>query len=328
MKSLIIILLLFSLRSFSQGPQTLVTVPITPWGNTAQGWLYLPENYSTPGKKCPVVLFYHGIGEKGTDPYVLLNQGLPQLIAGGMRPDNIASPIDGRKYSFIVLSLQSASWSPDPAWLPSEVKWLKENYRIDTNRIYVTGLSAGGESSFDAIVYNDEVSSLITAAVPMSPAPITGYDSSLISKYKIHTWFLCGDQDTKGFLPITQGYYDMASLEYPGSSRFTIYPCGHGCWNEHYDINYVDPVYKESIWQWMLRWSKENLITVLPTHFLNVSAKQINDHQIQVSFNAADVNAKEFFIEVSTDGTHFRKVQVIVPDNANPNKTYTQVIDL
>jgi hypothetical protein len=67
---------------------------------------------------------------------------------------------------------------------------------------------------------------------------------------------------------------------------------------------------------------------ILPTHFLNVEAKAINDHQIKVSFNASDVNAKEFWIEVSSDGIHFKKVSVVIPDNLNPNKTYTQIIDL
>lgn len=73
--------------------------------------------------------------------------------------------------------------------------------------------------------------------------------------------------------------------------------------------------------------SLENLV-VLPTNFLNVQAVLINDHQLRVSFVASQVDAKEFFIELSTDGIHFKKVAVIVPDSINPNKIYTQIIEL
>jgi hypothetical protein len=73
--------------------------------------------------------------------------------------------------------------------------------------------------------------------------------------------------------------------------------------------------------------SVENLI-ILPTSFLNVEAALLNDHQLRVSFVASQVDAKEFFIELSTDGIHFKKVAVIVPDTINPNKLYTQIIEL
>src|SRR5215217_2884542 len=182
--------------SYSQGPQQLVSVPVEPAGTPVKGWLYLPADYDQTTHNYPVVLFYHGSGEAGTDPYKVLNQGIPKLIANGMRPDSILNPVDGQKYSFIVLSLQHWAWSPDPKWIPTEMQWLKENYRVDTNRVYVTGLSAGGQQSFNVAVDNDAVTSLIAASASLSPAWVGGYNISMVSKYHIKTWFLSGSTDS------------------------------------------------------------------------------------------------------------------------------------
>src|SRR5205807_1392470 len=63
-----------------------VTVPITAWGTTANGYVYIPHDYAVQ-KSCPVVIFFHGVGEAGTDPTKLLNQGLPKLLNDGMKLD-------------------------------------------------------------------------------------------------------------------------------------------------------------------------------------------------------------------------------------------------
>jgi hypothetical protein len=308
-------------------PLIAVTIPVTSWGATAKGYVYIPHDYSIQ-KSCPVVIFFHGVTEAGTDPTKLLNQGLPKLLNEGMSLDSIINPTDGRAYSFIAISLQANSWSPDPSWVPYEIAYLKSHYKIDESRIYVTGLSAGGINSLLTLQI-DSIASKIAAAAPMSVPNSDFKDGQYIAKYKIKTWFFAGLSDYA--LPYTTYYKNLCDSVYPGSSKLTTYPCGHGCWNDHYNVTWKDNVSGLSLWQWFLsnqlNSSKQTLIA-LPTHFLNVDAALINDHQIKVTFNAADVNAKQFFIEVSTDGIHFKKVTVIVPGNANPNKPYTQIIDL
>jgi hypothetical protein len=307
----------------AQGPQQLVTVPIGP-GSTVPGWLYLPADYATSGKNYPVVLFYHGSGEAGTNPNLVLNNGIPRLIADGMRPDNIINPTDGQAYSFIVLSPQHWSWSPSPDWIPSELAWLKQNYRIDTNRIYVTGLSAGGQESFNAVTYNSDVSKLIAAAVPMSPAALGPYDITMVGTYHIKTWFLSGSTDP--FTNNAQAYYNQCNGVYPNSSKLTVYAGGHCCWRTYYNITWHDTITGLSIWEWLLTNQRQSL-QVLPVHFTDFKATDLGNKRLQVEFSYADPDEhQKFYIRLWIRGV-VRDILVSPEDKIGTNR-YRKIINL
>jgi dienelactone hydrolase len=305
----IISMMMLSFAAKSQGPQQLVDVPYDAWpGATVKGWLYLPADYNTSNKKYPVVFFYHGLGEAGSNPYQVLNNGIPQLIAGGMRPDNITNPVDGQKYSFIVLSVQHWAWSPSPEWLPHELKWLKENYRIDTNRVYVTGLSAGGQGSFSATVQNNAVSRLITAAVPMSPASVWPYDPTLINQNGIETWFFSGNADG-GYTVNASNYSTDCNIQYPGSSKLNIYSGGHCCWTTFYNTTWKDPSSGYSVWEWMLTNSKETDGWIpVPVDFISFDIKKEASTAKLTWKVAEEFNVTRYEIEKSVNGTGFSKI--------------------
>jgi dienelactone hydrolase len=306
-KTLLFSIVLSYFTATAQGPQQLVDVQIDSWpGATAKGWLYLPADYSTSTKNYPVVFFYHGVGEAGTDPYLLLNQGIPNLIANGMRPDNITNPVDGKQYSFIVISVQHWSWSPQPVWLPYELAWLKQNYRIDTNRIYVTGLSAGGQTSYSTTIVNDNVSRLIAAAAPMSPAQVWPYDPSLIAQNKIKTWFFAGNIDG-GYTLNATNYFNDCNTEYPNSSKLSIYSGGHCCWNSFYTPTWHDPSTGLSIWEWMLT-NERQVQSILPVKFVRFDVKR-ESSAIQFTWKIAEQqNVLRYEIEQSNDARTFIKI--------------------
>ena len=319
------ILLLLSFLAQAQGPQQLVTVPIGI-GQTAPGWLYLPADYATSNKKYPVIFFYHGIGEAGTNPYTLLSQGLPNLIANGMRPDNITNPVDGQQYSFIVLSVQHWSWSPSPDWLPFEIDWLQQNYRIDTTRIYATGMSAGGQRSFASTVSNPAISRLIAAAVPMSPATVTPIDSSLIAQYSIKTWFFSGSTDG-GYTQNATSYSQMCNNQLPGSSRLNIYSGGHCCWNTFYNTSWRDAGSNLSIYEWMLTNRRTIANNPLPVAIANVRATDLGGRRVRVDFTAnGQENGDRFFVKLIVKGRP-QLIEVTAADRTGTN-TYSKIINL
>ncbi len=314
-KLLLICLVLCHTLTHAQGPQLLVNVDYDSWpGATVPGWIYLPADYGTTTKEYPVVFFYHGVGEAGTNPYTLLNQGLPNLIANGMRPDNIINPVDGKSYSFIVLSVQHWSWSPNPNWLPYEVQWLKRNYRIDTNRLYVTGLSAGGQSTFNAIVNNTTTSRMIAAAVPMSPAGVGAYDATLVNTNKIETWFFAGNADGSYTANATQ-YYSDCNLQYPGSSHLNLYSGGHCCWNTFYNTAWHDPVTSLSVWEWMLSNQKAIIAAPLPVNFISLDLKKENGGARITWKVSEEENVERYEVEKSTDAHVFHTIGVVMADS-------------
>src|SRR5581483_7526927 len=97
--------------------------------------LYLPDGYQQQDtvKKWPLLLFLHGSGERGDDLEKVKTHGPPKLIA------------QGKKFPFIVVSPQAPQgqgWST--ADLYALLQNCKQKYRVNADRIYLTGLSMGG----------------------------------------------------------------------------------------------------------------------------------------------------------------------------------------
>ena len=94
--------------------------------------LYLPPDYEKSDKPFPLVLFLHGAGETGTDVSKVKSNGPPKLIAGG------------KNFPFIVVSPQSPGMGWNPEALNALLDDVIAHYRVDKDRVYVTGLSMGG----------------------------------------------------------------------------------------------------------------------------------------------------------------------------------------
>ncbi|HKI68301.1 MAG TPA: PHB depolymerase family esterase [Verrucomicrobiae bacterium] len=96
--------------------------------------LYLPPNYTANDKKRrPLLLFLHGAGERGNDLTLVAKHGPPKLIAQGLG------------FPFVVVSPQcplDQTWEDDP--LLALLDHIVARYRVDTHRVYLTGLSMGG----------------------------------------------------------------------------------------------------------------------------------------------------------------------------------------
>lgn len=248
MKKLFILLLIVTsgLQAFSQKEKK-VQVPVTQWGNMRPALVYQPTRGALPNGKYPAIVFFHGVGEQGNNVDALMGQGLPWVIENVSPPYSVNPTTKDTTY-FIVLSIQAEWWSPSPEWMPYALKWLKENYPVDSNFIYATGLSAGGQNSFNALI-NPLSSKYFAAGVPMSIAGFDAANAPSIALSKIKTWFFDGDNDGN-YLEFTKAAYALCNKLFPNSSKLTLYPGGHGPWTPYYN-----PTYKnngQSIYDWML----------------------------------------------------------------------------
>jgi predicted esterase len=123
---------------------------------------YLPKTYETDTlKKWPLIIYLHGGSDRGND--------LNKLYASGI-PDQI---FRGREFPFIIISPQCPEhirWSTDN-WFENFFEEVVARYRIDTNRVYLTGFSLGGSGTwYLAAKYPDKFTAI---------APISGFTSHM-----------------------------------------------------------------------------------------------------------------------------------------------------
>lgn len=184
--------------------------------------LYLPERHAASRKRWPLILFLHGAGERGDDLRKVEVHGPPKLVAGG------------KKFPFVVVSPQC----PDNDWWSSALQIdvlnallddVVSRYRVDQERIYITGLSMGGFGTWG-----------LAAAHPgrfAAIAPICGggnpADAARIAR--LPAWVFHGAKDD--VVPLKKAEEMVAALETAGGNvKFTVYPdAGHDSWTATYD---------------------------------------------------------------------------------------------
>jgi hypothetical protein len=306
---------------FSQGNQTAVQVPVTESGRTLR-WalLHLPDDYATSSTKYPLVVFLHGKGEQGTcicpsDLPLLYNSagagGPSYFIARNQWPSSFVNPADGRSYKFIVISPQAENgWSTSGLSLGIIIKHMVDTYRVDTTRIYVTGISAGGMGVVDYVVHNaGEPRYKAAAFVPMSAViNPTIEDAEYVVSDSIRALSF-GDPINDVHGTNTRRLIDnMNSIE-SGYGRFVNYSGGHCCWNTYYNPNWNDAVTGLSVWEWMLTNQRDAPnMTVLPVNFLGFDVIS-EGSELRFEWRVAvEDNVVDYQVEKSHDGFNFNTI--------------------
>jgi hypothetical protein len=127
--------------------------------NVAGYWQTLPARYKLTTKKYPFILFIHGIGELGNSLNRVNCCGLPRHLKDKSFPAQFV--VNGARYSFIIMSPQFKR-RPGASDIQAIINYAKKKYRIDESRIYVTGLSMGGGSTWDySAVYGQTAAAIV-----------------------------------------------------------------------------------------------------------------------------------------------------------------------
>jgi|SRR5690242_10951035 predicted peptidase len=182
-------------------------------------------------RKYPLVIFLHGAGERGSDNEAQLKWGVMNFATDEnmMRhPALVIAPQCPLKTGWSNFLRKDMKLDPTPS-KPMElviklIHQLIKTMPVDTNRIYITGLSMGGYGTYDAI---ERYPNLFAAAVPVCGGGDTSRAASIAH---IPIWIFHGAED-----PVVNPVYDQQMLQaltnagaHPG---FTQYPeVGHFSW--------------------------------------------------------------------------------------------------
>jgi len=182
--------------------------------------LYLPKGYEEKGKKWPVIVFLHGAGERGGNLELVKKHGPPKMIG------------QGREFTFIIVSPQC----PNDVWWPEQtdvlinlLDYIEKNYRVDTDRIYLTGLSMGGFGTWSWACAEPNRFAAI--------APICGGgERYLATRLKdVPVWAFHGAKDNVVPVKRTEEMVEAVNKA-GGKAKATIYPeAEHDSWTATYD---------------------------------------------------------------------------------------------
>lgn len=200
-------------------------------------------------RRYPLVIFLHGSGERGNDNEAQLKWGVTNFATDQnmtLHPAFVIAPqcpvnMGWSNFSRKDMTLQSTLTKPMEL-LIGLIEQLKKTLRVDTNRIYITGLSMGGYGTYDAI---ERYPHLFAAAVPVCGG---GDASRAASIAHLPIWIFHGAEDPAVDPKLSLEMFQALTRAgaHPG---FTQYPeVGHFSWLHAYS----DPLMIE----WLFRQHK------------------------------------------------------------------------
>lgn len=243
-----------------------------PKGRTAANGVFIgfyeykPSDYSSqPDTKYPLIIFMHGIGERGngtSNLSNLLSIGLPKYIHQG---HPMRFYWNGKWETFLVLSPQLSgmygNW--ENFYIDEMLKHAKNNLRVDTNRIFLTGLSLGGGGTW---AYAG--ASLENAKQFAGIAPVCGTCQELnwchFANAKLPIWAFHSQDDGMVGVGCTEGTISNINNCNPAVKPVkSIWPDGnHWIWDRAYDTTYTWQ--NPNLFEWFLAQNKSLPVNKLP----------------------------------------------------------------
>jgi predicted esterase len=253
--------MLLALPSFVLGQQATYTeIQNKSIASGTNGYVeYLPENYSQG--QFPVVIFLHGVGERGNGANELFK-------VSSIGPTSFIKWTSWRP-NVIMIAPQwnSPSTWPTPEMVDQVINYVTTNYRVDKNRVYLTGLSMGGGATWDYASSSSARAGKLAAILP-----VCGYSGG---------WSTAGTISAAN-LPVLATHnrwdptvpYDMsvswvnninAGKPTPAALLLSYNNTTHNAWDSTYNPNLFLLGGKMNWLDWMLQYSKGSTPTTTTT---------------------------------------------------------------
>lgn len=205
-------------------------------------------------KRYPLLITIHGILELGngtTQLYLVTKNAVPKLLKAQSFPASFT--VDSTAYSFIVLSPQFKK-RPNTKQVNDMFTYAIKKYRVDSSRMYLTGLSMGGAVAFD---YASAYGKRIAAVVPVCGDTLpTDARASDVAQNNVAVWAFHNQYDTTAPVTYTKTWITKINSYSPVIPAIqTIFQSGgHDAWTKA-----SSPTYRENgknIYEWMLQYHR------------------------------------------------------------------------
>lgn len=222
------------------------------------GRLYVPPEAMTSVDPRPFVLFLHGAGEIGNNNTAQVNGNINNLL-----------DVSKERGAFLYAPQAAGSWGPTnrTSLVMDQVDQALASYHIDSDRVYVTGLSMGGGGTWNML---NRFSDRFAAGVPIAAISPSG-DFNPSNLLGLPTWAfharndnVVPEQRSQEVINAILGAADESTLTFPpnGDTRttfqydnsdlnlhYTEWPNGgHGIWNRVYrDAELRDWMFSQSL---------------------------------------------------------------------------------
>lgn len=254
-----IFLILYSHFSYSQRQTNEIT------DEKLNFLLHLPEK--GPNDASPLLIFLHGLGERGSDINEVKKYGPPHLIESGTWSEDLP---------FVVISPQlPEKFGYWPDFLISHIiNYATAEYNIDEERIYLTGLSLGGMGVWNYAIHQPEK---LAAIIPICGKA----DPALACQLgQLPVWAFHGEDDNivapSGSIKMIEALRRCTNRS-SSITEFTLYPnVKHDSWTTTYN--------NPEIYKWLLKFKNKNVSKTMNSGPLSPKVKQKKlDQQVEQS---------------------------------------------
>lgn len=324
------------------GAQTLTQRHIATSPDNPGFYEWLPEGYKATGSQhWPLLIFFNGSGDFGNGDsaelvYVLKN-GPGRLMKEGQWPDSFT--VRGKTFRFIVI-LPEFDSVPTLPELDSVVNYSLKHYNADTNRVYMTGLSSGGNAVWYYASASVQRARRLAAIVPISAGTLwTGEaGAQVMASARLAIFAAANQYDST--IPSTAtvqaiGLINSIVPSIVPKALDTIYDAtGHDAWTETYDpeMNLHDGL---NAYQWMLQYSRSSLDSTSPivtppqaqlaSFFAQYLAWQ---KEVTLSWTTTAGQPNQYFlVQRSTDGREFSSIDTVKTGADSANGQYYNAVD-
>jgi predicted peptidase len=231
-----------------------ITTPVAPGVNGY--YISMPSNYDQTTDNYPLLIYIPGAGQFGNGSFdlpLLLKAGPAELADEKRLPGTFK--VNGKTFSLLVFTPQF-NGPPGISVINDCIEYAKNTYRVDSSRIYLSGLSMGSVAACDLA---GVLPGKLAAIIPMAGVSYD-YDSTnkcqQIAGSNLPVWVFHSDDDPQINVTMAKEFTGKINSFNPAiRAKLTVWPNGgHDAWTRA-----IEPMYKENgmnIYEWMLQYHR------------------------------------------------------------------------